>query len=635
MRRWSHPESAQADFAIFQRRIHSLQRTPPSIARLSIRPSESLRVKPFETARRSRAGRSFRPDPPRTLGSPMSRTIPLRRLLLLPALAVSTAAAAQPATVVDPSLAPMDSMLAAAYPAAGPGAAVIVARGGQVLLRKAYGTADLELGVPMRTDHVFRVGSITKQFTAVAILMLMEEGKLSLDDEITRFWPDYPTHGRRITVEHLLTHTSGIHSYTEMPEWRPRMLQQVTPAELIAIFRDQPMDFAPGEDWHYNNSGYALLGAVVEQVSGQPWGDFLRTRIFQPLGMRDTRYEAQGDVIPRRIPGYAKGQDGAIRNADPGSVTHAYAAGAIRSTVDDLLRWQLAVERGELLRPETWRRAHQPYRLADGRGTGYGFGWFVARTANRPSIEHGGDINGFSSNGLWIPSERLHVIVLSNAERNFADPDDLSQEIARTVLGAGDGYPPVATMSAEALDDFTGVYRISASEARVVTREGTTLYSQRGRSTKQELRSLGGNDFVFPGTGTRLTFIRGTDGRVTAMQLRPRLGPDEVPAMRSAEAAEAVTAVAPPVAVAAEVLDAYVGQYELAPEFILTVRREGAGLRATATGQPEVTLLARSDTRFDIQEVTASVDFQRDAAGAVTGLILHQGGRDLPARKIR
>lgn len=567
----------------------------------------------------------------------MSRTISLRRRMLLPALAlvVAAPAAAQPATVVDPSLAAMDSMLAATYPATGPGAAVIAARDGQVILRRAYGSADLELGVPMRTDHVFRVGSITKQFTAVAALMLVDEGRLSLDDEITKFWPQYPTHGRRITVEHLLTHTSGIRSYTGMPEWRPRSRQDVTPAELMAVFRDAPMDFAPGESWLYNNSGYALLGAIVEQVSGQPWGEFLRARLFEPLGMNDTRYETWGELIPRRIPGYARTNDGVIRNSEPGSLTQAYAAGAIRSTVDDLLRWQLAMERGEVLRPETWRRAHQPYRLADGRSTGYGYGWFVATVGGRGSVEHGGDINGFSSNGLWMPSERLHVIVLSNAERDFADPDELSRRIAGAVLGVEEAPAAAAPMSAEALDDFVGVYRVNPNEVRVVTREGATLYSQRGRSPRQEMRALGGNDFVYVSSDTRVTFLRGADGRVTAMQLRPRLGPEDAPSLRTDEPAEVAAAVTPPVAVAPEILDTYVGEYELEPDFIITIRREGNGLRGTATGQPDVTLLARSETRFEVQEVPAALEFQRDASGRVIGLILHQGGREMPARKIR
>src|SRR5262245_36905600 len=155
-----------------------------------------------------------------------------------------------------------------------PGAAVIVVKDGRVIFRKGYGMANLELGVPVEPDMIFRIGSVTKQFTAVAILMLAEQGKLSLNDEITKFLPEYPTQGHKITVEHLLTHTSGIKSYTGLPEWRPLWRKDVTMRELIDLFKDKPMEFAPGERWNYNNSAYVLLGAIIEKVSGQSYADF-------------------------------------------------------------------------------------------------------------------------------------------------------------------------------------------------------------------------------------------------------------------------------------------------------------------------------------------------------------------------
>ncbi len=570
----------------------------------------------------------------------------VRRLVLLPALlafapplpaiALHAQAAAAPApasVVVDPSLAAVDSMFNATYPAGGPGAAVLVSRDGRVLMRKAYGGADLELGVPMRPDHVFRLGSITKQFTAVGILMLADEGKLSLDDEITKFFPGYPTHGRRITVEHLLTHTSGIRSYTSIPEWRPLTRNDLTPAELIAVFRDQPMDFAPGTDWRYNNSGFALLGAIIEQLSGQSYADFTRTRFFEPLGMRDTRVETHEALIPRRVRGYSMGQGRAISNADYISLTHPYAAGALVSTVDDLHRWGQAMAAGRLLKPETWRRAFTAYRLADGRSAGYGYGFFVGELAGKPTVEHGGDIDGFSTDGVWIPSEKLQVYVLSNVERNFANPASMSARIAERVLGASG--PREVALAAAKLDEYVGVYRVSDTDRRVVTREGERLFNQRGRAARQELRALGNDEFLNPATGTRVTFVR-QGGRVTGMRLRPRIGPEEALSPRTTETPEAATA--PPAAratVAPEVLDTYVGEYQLAPNFTITIRREGAGLRGRATGQNEVTLLAQTETRFTLQEVEATVEFERDAAGKVTRLQLTQGGRTMPAPKIK
>ena len=574
----------------------------------------------------------------------MIRTPMLRRLALLPAFVLSAAApavqaqtaalASAPApaearVTVDPALAAVDSMLTALYPADGPGAAVIAARDGQVLMRKAYGAASVELGVPMRPEHVFRLGSITKQFTAVAALLLVDEGRISLDDEITRFFPDYPTHGRRITVEHLLTHTSGIRSYTSIDSFRANLRRDYTVDQLIGTFRDQPMDFGPGEGWSYNNSGYALLGAIIEKASGMSYADFVRTRIFEPLGMRSTAYERADAVVPGRVPGYQRTEQGQVLQAEYLSMTQPYAAGALISTVDDQLTWQRAVAQGRLLKPETWRRAFSAYRLSDGRSSGYGYGWFLGEAVGRPSIEHGGDINGFSTNGLWIPSERLHVIVLANHRREpRRNPDDISRQIATRLLG--EPAPPAAVaLSPAELDAYVGVYRISDTERRVITREGGTLYSQRGRNPRYEIIPVGNDEFVYA-SGSRARFIRGANGAVTGMMLKERLGPEEMSARTDEPPSEVLAAAAATVTVPPAVLDRYAGRYQLAPDFVIAVRRDGNALLAQPTGQPEVTLVPESDTRFYVQEVDARVVFEADASGTVTRLILHQGGRQTP-----
>lgn len=575
----------------------------------------------------------------------MIRTTMLRLLAVLPAFLFSAAApavhaqaaaqSAPPAAVqasvsVDPSLAAIDSMLATLYPANEPGAAVLVAHEGRVLMRKAYGSANVELGVPLRPEHVFRLGSITKQFTAVATLMLVEEGKVSLDDEITRFLPDYPAQGRRITVEHLLTHTSGIQSYTSVPGFGAGIRRDLAVDSLIAFFAHRPMEFAPGERWNYNNSGYALLGAIIEKVSGMTYADFIRTRIFEPLGMRSSAYEVENVLIPGRVDGYERTDEGHVRRADWMSMSQPYAAGSLISTVDDLLVWNRAVAEGRLLRPETWRRAFTAYTMSNGMSSGYGYGWFVANVDGRPAIEHGGDINGFTTNGLWIPSERLHVIVLANHEREpRRNPDEISRQIAARVLGAPAAPAPVALEPA-ALDAYVGVYRISDTERRVITRDGASLFSQRNRAPRQELTALGGDEFLFAGTGTRVRFVRGADGAVTGVRLTPRRGPEEL-ATRTEQTPEAATTA---VAVPAAVLDRYVGRYQLAPDFIVTIRREGDVLRVQPSGQEETAMIAESETRFALPAGNGVVVFETDASGAVTRLVLHQGTRQAPAPRI-
>ena len=270
----------------------------------------------------------------------------------------------------------IDAMLVEACKPDAPGAAVIVARDGNVVFRKGYGMANLELGVPIAPEMVFRLGSITKQFTAVAILMLAEQGKLALEDDITRFLPDYPTQGHTITVEHLLTHTSGIKSYTSMPEWLALRRNDLTVEELIDLFKDQPMEFAPGERWAYNNSGYVLAGAIIEKVSGQTYEQFLEQQIFEPLGMARTCYDRTTRIVPGRVAGYDRGDEG-IENAAYVSMTHPYAAGALMSSVDDLQRWDEALFAHRLVKPESLQRAFTPFVLNDGTSAGYGCGWGI------------------------------------------------------------------------------------------------------------------------------------------------------------------------------------------------------------------------------------------------------------------
>ena len=238
-----------------------------------------------------------------TAVSPSRRTAVLAAAGTLLLLWSSAAAPAAPPAVAAP-IAAIDALLRGSFPAERPGAAVIVVKDGRTLFRKAYGMANLELGVPLQPDMVFRLGSITKQFTATAILMLAEEGKLSLQDPIEKHLPGYPTQGHVITIEHLLTHTSGIQSYTDLPGWMTSRIQgPMTVTELIDGFKKEPMQFAPGEKWAYNNSGFILLGAIVEKASGKTYEAFVRERIFLPLGMTSSYYDRTETIIPKRAPG--------------------------------------------------------------------------------------------------------------------------------------------------------------------------------------------------------------------------------------------------------------------------------------------------------------------------------------------
>jgi len=420
----------------------------------------------------------------------------------------------------------IDNLVQETYKPTEPGAAIIVVRDGKIIFRKGQGMANLELGVPIEPDMVFRLGSITKQFTVVAILMLAEQGKLALDDSISKFLPDYPTHDHLITVEHLLTHTSGIKSYTAMAEWPPLWRKDFTVKELIDFFKYQPMESAPGKRWAYNNSGYILLGAIIEKVSGQSYEQFIEQNIFEPLGMKQSYYDSPMRVIPRRAAGYDKSSD-VYTNAAYLSMTQPYAAGALASTVDDLALWDSALYTEQLLKHETLQRAHISHKLTDGSSTAYGYGWGISEYAGQRLIEHGGGIHGFRTRAIRMPDDRIFVAVLSN--NGGADPEPLAFKIAALAIGQPYIEPMSVELRPEVLALYEGAYGINASEEIHITCENNQLFFQYGENPRAELVSLSSNEFFFKDSSfDHLCFVSDANEVVIAVEMRGRTGIPEI-----------------------------------------------------------------------------------------------------------
>lgn len=324
----------------------------------------------------------------------------------------------------------VDSLLRLTFTADGPGAVFLVVKSGEPIYRKAFGLSNLELGVPMIPENVFEIGSMTKQFTAVAVLLLEEQGKLRLDDPITKFIPDYPTNGKIITVHHLLTHTSGIKSFTSMKSLRAIERQDLSPKELLDFFKNEPIDFEPGAEFKYNNSGYVILGYLIELVSGQSYADFVQEQIFQKLGMNASQYASHSQVIPNRAYGYHQKDDYVNKNYV--SLSLPYASGSLMSTVDDLLIWNEALKRNRLLKPETKAKLFTNYSLNNGEKTNYGYGWHIASIVENPSYEHGGSIFGFKSMAVYLPDQDIYVVGLSNCDCN--SPTALTRMIAEFAM---------------------------------------------------------------------------------------------------------------------------------------------------------------------------------------------------------
>lgn len=323
----------------------------------------------------------------------------------------------------------IDSLLQEKYQDNAPGATFLVARNGNVIYNKAFGLANLELDVPMQIDNVFEIGSMTKQFTAISILMLMEKGKLNLDDDIRKFIPDYPTNGNKITIHHLLTHTSGIKNFTSIKGLNAISKQDLTPIELIDFFKNEPMDFIPGEKFKYNNSGYVVLGYIIEKITGNSYANFVEEQIFKELDMTASQYASHKEIIKNRASGYHN-KDVYINNREV-SFSLPYSSGSLMSNVNDMFKWQEAIKNNLLISKETTGKAFANYTLNNGEPINYGYGWHIKTINGISSREHGGAIFGFKSMGIHLPNEDIYVIGLNNCDCN--SPTEITRKIAELV----------------------------------------------------------------------------------------------------------------------------------------------------------------------------------------------------------
>jgi CubicO group peptidase (beta-lactamase class C family) len=320
------------------------------------------------------------------------------------------------------------------------GISFTVRRGGTVLAEGAFGFADLENRVRAGIDTVYAIGSLTKQFTAAAVLLLADEGKLSLDDPLGNFVPAFPDPGRRATVRQLLNHTSGIRSVTSLgPKYWAQTGREIEPAELVALFADEPADFSPGTDYRYSNSGYVLLGLVVEKASGEPWGAFLKERLFGPLGLARTRDGETLDLLPRRARGFSRRKSGGFENAWGVNLSQGYAAGALLSTVGDLATWTRRLHTSPPVSASSHRAMTTPAALPNGKVLSYGYGLGVDSFGGHRRFFHGGGLPGFDGWVAFFPDDDLTVVALCNTD------GDVGMEVADAMAGLVLGVPGAKT----------------------------------------------------------------------------------------------------------------------------------------------------------------------------------------------
>ena len=428
-----------------------------------------------------------------------------------------------------------------------PGLALGGVTDGRILLATGYGLAAVEHGVPVRRDTVFQSGSVAKQFAATAVMLLAEDGRLSLDDPITRFFPDAPAAWRAITVRHLLSHASGMQDYPDDYDLR----RDYTEDEQVAMVRKTPLASAPGARWAYSNLGYVTVGALIRKASGRFYGDYLADRIFRPLGMRTARVISEADIVPNRASGYEL-EGGELKNQRWVSPSvNTTADGSLYLTLDDMLLWNAALDAGRILPPAALEQMWTPYRLSDGRTSPYGMGWFAMSAHGRRLVFHGGAWQGFKAFIARIPDERLAVIFLANqqaandwriargvasvfvpelalpVEMPIEDDDPATARLARKVLRQLDaGVPDPALFTPEAV--------LSADRVRVLRERLASLSLPPALIASIDLlaRSEAGGERTYRYALTDIaatevfTLRLAPDGRIAGLDLTPlRTGP--------------------------------------------------------------------------------------------------------------
>jgi len=552
----------------------------------------------------------------------------------MPKFAILASAAmamvAAPALSVEADFAAKaEAIVEAAYSATGPGAAVVVTEHGKVVYSGASGMADIAGGKPITADTVFRLGSLTKQFSAAVVLQLVAEGKLSLDDPVTKFVPGYPGSGGKATVRQLLNHTSGIQSYTGIPGWMAGDKPAIafTTTALIGEFRDQPVEFQPGEKWNYNNSGYVLVGAVIEAVTGKPWWQAVDDRIVKPLGLTSIRYGGEEATVAAFATGYSAAGEGKYERSRKIDMSVPHAAGALIGTVGDFARWAHALHHGKVVSPALYAEMIAPTKLADGTSAPYGYGIAQSDVRGLPALTHSGGIFGFGTNSIYLPDSGLAVTVFTNADSGIQSAGMPMLRIAAEAIGKP--FPVFAEVATDpaAVAPMLGVYAIEGGDStRLFHLVDGKLHTRRTGASDSPVFAAGGNRFFY-GAESLNWFEVVKEGDGYAMLMHQNGAEAAERAVRTGPVPEVAT-----VEVARETLTSYAGSYTSALAPVAVAQQSDGSLTLAFGPQPALPLQPLSETEFAIAGVDAKVVFVRES-GATTGLVLLQGGRELPAKK--
>ena len=379
-----------------------------------------------------------------------------------------------------------------------PAVSISVVRNGDTIVMNGWGKADLENNVPANAATVYRIGSITKQFTSSTVMQLVQAGQVSLDSTIGHYLPTLPAAWQPVTIRQLLNHTSGIPSYTDVgARWERRWGEEMSPDTIVAITASDTMWFAPGTKWRYDNTGYVVLGMLIEKVTGHKWGDEIAARLTKPLGLTSTYNCLAGPIIPRRARGYQPAEGGGWENATYLAMTQPFAAGAMCSTVRDLARWDAALAGGKVVSPASYALMTTPEGAAARGELAYGFGLGRDTLAGHTVITHGGGIPGFISANVWFPDAKMSITVLTNS--GAARADLLMKQIARAAFGVPLVQPAKSVpLAAGERAKYVGVYALqlpNGPEDFTIAQSDSGLTAQLAGQAAIALQYLGSDTF--------------------------------------------------------------------------------------------------------------------------------------------
>ena len=387
---------------------------------------------------------------------------------------------------------------------------ILIAQKGDIVMSKGYGMTNLELDVPNSPKTKYRLGSVSKQFAAMAIMQLQEKGLINVDDHLDKYISDYPN-GNKITLHHLLTHTAGIPNITDFPELQKIKTLRSPLEKTIELFKNKPLEFTPGERYKYSNSGYILLGYIIEKVSGQSYEDYLQENIFDPLNMKDSGYDHHRSLLKNRATGYCWGKDG-IGNADYIDMSIPHAGGGLYSNVEDLYRWDRALYTDKLVTKSSIEKMFTPFL------DNYGYGWQIEKVLNRKCIRHAGGIEGFQAQISRFVDDDVCIIALSNFE--FAKVPTICMDLAAIIFGEKYEIPaaqPVLKIDPGKIDDYVGTYEFEPDNILKVSKEDNRLLIAPPGQPLVEIFPMSENKFLVKAFNAELSFVRNNNDEVTEL----------------------------------------------------------------------------------------------------------------------